>query len=307
MYHFIINPKSRTGNGLKVWQIVQSKLEEKEVLYLSHFTHYEFHATKLARNICETYPGIKNIIIIGGDGTVNEVINGIDDYSEVILGYIPSGSSNDMARSLHISANPLIALERILSGKHYDYVDHGIVNLWSQHKSRKFAVSMGIGFDASVCDATLGSKLKMFLNKIKLGKLTYLILAIKMLIKYTPSDATITVDNCQSYHFKNVFFMANMIQKCEGGGFYMTPDADCHDRKISVCVIYDIPKIKALILFPSLLFGKQHLFRGVKIFDGKTIDIQTNEKLHVHTDGEPCGTFDHITATCTKDQIRILI
>lgn len=129
MYHFIINPKSRTGTGLKVWHIVQAAVDEKKVEYTHHFTHHEFHATKIAENICSTYSGIKNIIVLGGDGTVNEVINGIDNYNEVILGYIPSGSSNDLARSLKISKDPLVVLDRILAGKHFEYVDHGIVNI----------------------------------------------------------------------------------------------------------------------------------------------------------------------------------
>lgn len=305
MYHFIVNPKSRTGTGLKVWHIVQAALDEKSVEYTCHFTHYEFHATKLAEYICKTYLGIKNIIVLGGDGTVNEVINGIDNYNEVILGYIPSGSSNDLARSLKISKDPLLVLDRILTGKHFEYVDHGMVNIDSGNKPRKFAVSMGIGFDAIVSYEALNANLKKVLNKIGLGKLTYPILAIKRLIKHTPTDALVIVDGKQEYHFHNVFFIANMIQKCEGGGLLMAPNANHHDHKLSVCVVYDIPKIKALILLPSLFIGKQQLFKGVKIFDADTIEIKTDDKLYVHTDGEYYGVYDHIKASCTKNQIRM--
>ncbi|ROR31385.1 YegS/Rv2252/BmrU family lipid kinase [Mobilisporobacter senegalensis] len=307
MYHFIINPKSRTGNGLKVWHIVQAGLDEKKVHYAFHFTHYEYHATKLATQICNTYKGIKNIIVLGGDGTMNEVINGIDNYNEVILGYIPSGSSNDLARGLKISNDPLIALDRILTGKHFEYVDHGIIQTPSQTKLRKFAVSMGIGFDASVCFEALNSNIKIILNKLRLGKLTYPVIAIKNLVKHTPSDIHIIVDGIENYHFKKVFFIASMIQKCEGGGLIMTPNASYQDQKLSVCVIYDIPKIKALVLLPSLFIGKQHLFKGVKIFDAKTIEIKADKKMYVHTDGEYYGIHDHIVATCTKDQIRMFL
>lgn len=307
MYHFIINPKSRTGNGLKVWNSVKEILDKRNIHYTFHYTHYEFHAIKIAKNICQEYPGIKNIVVLGGDGTVNEVINGIDNYEEVLLGYIPSGSSNDLARSLNISSDPAKALDKILSGKHFEYVDHGIVNLYPKNSSRKFAVSMGIGFDATVCWEALNSNIKKVLNKLSLGKLTYLIIAIKRLIKHQPVNATIIADGYQTYHFKNVFFIANMIQKYEGGGLMMAPNASNHDRKLSVCVIYDMPKIKAFLLLPSLIFGKQTLFRGVKILDVSSVEIITEKELMVHTDGEYCGSFRHIKASCTPAQIRMIL
>lgn len=307
MFHFIINPKSRTGNGIKVWNIVKKALDEKHVDYTFHYTHYEFHAVKIAASLCEEYPGIKNIVVLGGDGTVNEVINGISKPTEVLLGYIPSGSSNDLARSLHIPKNPIEALNRILQGKHFEYVDHGFVELLSKGTQRNFSVSMGIGFDASVCYKALGSNLKKVLNTLGLGKLTYLLIAIMELIKHQPSNAKIIVDNSKAYHFKNVFFIASMIHKYEGGGLIMAPNASYHDRKLSVCVIYDMPKIKALVLLPSLFFGKQGLFKGVKIFDGTTIEIFMDKAFMVHTDGEYCGSFTHIKAGCTPDQIRMIL
>lgn len=115
------------------------------------------------------------------------------------------------------------------------------------------------------------------------------------------------MDGIKEYHFHNVFFIANMIQKCEGGGLIMAPKANHNDRKLSVCVIYDIPKILALFLLPSLFIGKQDLFKGVKIFDASTIEIKTDKKLYVHTDGEHYGVYDHIIATCTKEQIRMFL
>lgn len=305
MYHFIINPKSRTGNGLKVWHIIEAILKGRAIAYEAHFTHFEHHATALARDIC-AQPGIKTIVVLGGDGTVNEVINGIDRYQEVILGYIPSGSSNDLARSLGISPDPEKALERILSGKHYQYVDHGILTIPESGHERKFAVSSGMGFDASVTFLALDSNLKYALNKIRLGKLTYPLLAIKELVGYHPSDAVVTVDG-REYTFKKVFFMANMIQKCEGGGLIMAPKATGSSRTLTLCVIYNLPKILALLLLPSLFFGKHQMFAGVKLLEGQTIEIKTALPLDVHTDGENAGTYPHIRLTCTKDQIRMLV
>jgi diacylglycerol kinase family enzyme len=85
MYHFIINPKSSSGKGIKYWWTVKSELDNKLVSYTATFTRYPGHATEIARQICESNADIKNIVILGGDGTVNEVINGIQNYKEVLL------------------------------------------------------------------------------------------------------------------------------------------------------------------------------------------------------------------------------
>lgn len=307
MYYFIVNPASRTGNGMKVWKIVQNKLQELHIEYRVYFTRYKYHAKKIAQEICASNLGNKKIVILGGDGTVNEVINGIDSYNDVILGYIPSGSSNDLARSLKIPADPLKALDRILNGKYYDYIDHGVVSLSSGEERKKFAVSMGIGFDASVTYEALNSRFKWILNKIKLGKLTYPLLAIKQLIRHKPTKAHVIVDNHKEYHYNRVFFIANMIQVSEGGGLKMAPNADCKDGKLTVCIIHDLPKIAIIFILPAMIFGKHPIFPGVELFDATTIEIKMDKKIMVHTDGEYYGTYDHIVASCTEEAVRMIL
>ena len=88
MYTFIVNPNARTGLGLKMWRKIESVLKERGVKYASYLTKYQAHAARIARRVTSE-PGIHTIIILGGDGTINEVINGIADLSKVTLGYIP--------------------------------------------------------------------------------------------------------------------------------------------------------------------------------------------------------------------------
>ena len=101
MYYFIVNPGSRSGRGKAVWQIVEGILEREQVEYLVFFTAYRYHATKLAREITSQKEKL-TLVTVGGDGTVNEVVDGIQDFSRVTFGYIPTGSSNDFARSLRL-------------------------------------------------------------------------------------------------------------------------------------------------------------------------------------------------------------
>ena len=96
MYYFIVNPGSRSRNGKVVWQTIEEILEREQVEYRVYFTSYRYHATKLAKEI--TSRGEKlTLVTVGGDGTVNEVVDGIQDFNKVTFGYIPTGSSNDFA------------------------------------------------------------------------------------------------------------------------------------------------------------------------------------------------------------------
>ena len=307
MYHFIINPKSKTGNGYKVWEVVKKKLDEQKIAYTYHLTQYAFHATKIARKLCKGKFQAIYLIVIGGDGTVNEVINGISNYKNVFLGYIPSGSSNDLARSLNIPADPIKALELILNAKTYPCFDHGIVNLQNKTTSRKFSVSCGIGFDASICYEALDSKIKKWLNSIKLGKLTYAIIGLKQLITYRPSDVTLILDEHQIKQFKNVYILASMIQPYEGGGLMMAPKANPSDQKLSVCIIYDINKLNVLFLLPSLFWGRHSHFNKVELFECTSLEIKTKEPLLLHTDGEFVGHSNHVKLHCKKEQLHMLL
>ena len=113
MYTFIVNPNARSGLGHKIWSSLEEVLKERNVEYEVLFTKYQHHATKLTKQLTSTGEEC-TIIALGGDGTINEVMNGICDISKTTLGYIPIGSSNDFARSLKLSTDALTALDHIL-------------------------------------------------------------------------------------------------------------------------------------------------------------------------------------------------
>ena len=121
---------------------------EKEIAYNVLFTKYQHHATRLVHDL--TSDGAPHtIVVLGGDGTLNEVIDGIRYLDKVTLGYIPLGSGNDFARGLGLPTDIHSALEQILSPSHYTAMNVGVLDYENKH--RRFAVSTGIGFDAAVC------------------------------------------------------------------------------------------------------------------------------------------------------------
>ena len=113
MYHFIVNTKSRTGKAKKLWEEIKRELDDHSVKYDYQVTEYAGHAVEIARKLVRKYEAPVKIVVIGGDGTFNEVINGIKNHEKVQLGYIPTGSGNEYLRNSFpspISPNPFVHL-----------------------------------------------------------------------------------------------------------------------------------------------------------------------------------------------------
>ncbi|NLO10277.1 MAG: diacylglycerol kinase family lipid kinase [Clostridiales bacterium] len=308
MYHFIINPKSSSGKGIRHWWTVKDELDRQNITYTADFTKQEGHAIKLAEKICHENQGIKNIVVLGGDGTLNEVINGIDNYENVILGYIPSGSSNDLARSLKIPKKPLKSLSNVLKPNRFIYLDYGEIAFEdSDIKPRKFGCSSGIGYDAGVCEEVQKSTLKKRLNSFGAGKFIYLAIALKQLFTTKLQDTTVIVDKIKTAKYKKVLLISNMIHKFEGGGLKIAPDADPTDGKLSICLVHGLSRASIMFLFPTILFGKHINFKGVETFHCSSIEILPDRKIAVHTDGEVPAFSSHIKVSCIPGKIRMIL
>ncbi len=98
-YIFIVNPKSRTGQGELLWSQLEPELKKRRVSYEVRMTGRKKDAERIATEITADEEE-HTMIVLGGDGSLNEVINGIKNPSKVTLGYIPTGSSNDFARGM---------------------------------------------------------------------------------------------------------------------------------------------------------------------------------------------------------------
>lgn len=307
MLYFIVNEKSRSGKGSEVWQEVWHALHSKGVDYKAWITEYEGHATLLAKNICELEEDVINLVVVGGDGTANETINGITNFDKVRFGTIPTGSGNDLARGFGIKGTPTEMLERILNSTEREsiwYMDLGQIS-WEGGK-RLFAISAGAGLDALVCKKALKSKLKNFLNKIKLGKLTYIFLTIQSLFSMETTDAAVHFDGRGQQNKKKAICFAVMNFRAEGGGVPMAPQADAFDGKLSVCSIFGIPKWKTFLCLPLLVAAKHTWIRGFEITECRECTVRLKKPMVVHADGEYCGDIAKMRFECLPGRLKVL-
>ncbi|MCM1252943.1 MAG: diacylglycerol kinase family lipid kinase [Clostridium sp.] len=320
MYYIIVNPASKSGRGLQIWQKLEPVLKEKNIPYKVMLSKHNGHVTELVRKITSS-DAIINLIILGGDGTMNEALQGIRDFSKTNIGYIPTGSSNDLARDMNLGKDPLAILETILDKNTSRKADIGLLTYQNRAQAsvkmndsrdslsidtRYFAVSSGIGFDAAVCEEALSSRIKNVLNKLKLGKLTYLGIALKQLITAKPVSCELTLDGGSPIYVNRFLFSAFMIRRYEGGGFKFCPDADAEDGVLDLCFVGSLPKLLILIALPTAFFGKHYMFPHITHYRAKQVEIKTSAPLWVHTDGEVHYKSDHIAITCEKQTLNFL-
>lgn len=326
MYYFIVNINGGSGKVKKTWARVREELKRRNVLYKAFRTKSPEHAKAIAGKISKLADGDIHIVVVGGDGTINEVLNGIIAFDRIVLSVIPSGSGNDFARGLGISKDPVEALDRILDPYgETKKIDIGCLTISGE--KRLFGISSGIGLDAIVCKKALNSKIKNVLNKLNLGSLTYLILTVINLFSMSYIDTEIEIYDADKNEdmdekdrhiakdkrlelkdkliLNKMIFVAFMNVKAEGGGVPMAPYAACDDGKLSLCIASDISKLNAFFKLPLLVMAKQEKIKGFKLIDAKKVVIRIKEPAVVHVDGEYVGDETMAVVECLNNKLVI--
>ena len=298
MYHIIINPASKSGRGVKLWKSLEPIFNERNISYKLIYSEYSGHIIKIVNKLTDPLEGHGHVklIVLGGDGTMNEVLQGVMDWDSVSIGYIPTGSSNDFARAIGYPKKIEDQLDAILSCDKTMDLDVGLLTYLDAVDNdgnpitvtRRFDVSCGVGFDAAVCEESIhnDSNIKKLLNRMKMGKLSYLAIALKNLLSSTGVSVSYTIDNDVPVKLNQFLFIAAMENKYEGGGFMFCPKANPTDGKLDVCVVSVKSKATILCAIPLAFFGKHTLFKGVDCKRANKIRIRTSEPLWIHTDGE---------------------
>lgn len=321
MFYCIVNPAARSGHGKEIWKKLEYMFLEKNIEFKAFATRGPGDGSRLARKITTSEDFTKELplklVVLGGDGTINEVLNGIDDLDKVLIGYIPIGSSNDFARDLDYPDTTEELLDTIVKGEKVRSLDLGKLTfntmtpksdpcIESEAVTRIFDVSSGIGFDAAVCEEALHSGTKSFLNRIGLGKLTYGLIAVRQLLKAPKVPCDIILDTGETVHLEKFIFIAAMIHHYEGGGFKFAPKSDMTDGKFDLVYAGDMPTILMFFALPFAFFGNYFWIRGVGHNLVEKVTIKTRSPMWVHTDGEVSVQSDNITYECLKQRLHMM-
>jgi len=244
------------------------------------------HATSIARDSKE----YNTIIVAGGDGTINEVINGIKNFKTKI-GIIPLGSENVMAKELNIPLKLKKACEIILKGKTKE-VDIGVAN------KKRFIFVSGIGFDAKAI-SNIRPKLKQLI-----GKHSYTVAGFKTLFEHQPKELNIKIDN-EKEIIKGYFAVVSNTKKY-GGNLLITPDAKIDDGFLDLCVFKNKDVLSMMIYLLSARVGQIKSITGIKHYKIKSAKITSKEKVLFHRDAEIGGTTP-VNISILPKRIRLFV
>ena len=308
---FIVNPAAHSGKGKKLWEQAEHILNGRGVSYEGFLSGKKGDIEAIAKRLTDGLSDgeERTIVLLGGDGTVNEALQGIRDFDRVRLGYIPTGSSNDLARDMGISTKVEEALLPFLGAGKECRMDLGSVS-WSGdgvRRVRRFLVGCGIGYDAEVCAEALSSKMKRYLNRVGLGKLTYLGIGLKQMLAVRYARVSVRLDGKEILHLPRMLFVVCMLHRYEGGGFCFCPQADAQDGLFDLCVVDGVPKWKFPVIIPFALKGKHFRFRGVVHYRAERIEIRADAPLCMQTDGEVPGKCDRLVITSERQKVRFIV
>lgn len=286
-WYFIVNPNAGSRKGVRDWPKISRLIRESGIPNETVLTTHQGHATDLAADCIRQ--GYRRIAVVGGDGTLNEVLNGIIkqdiiDPKEVRLGMIPVGTGNDWCRSFSIPFDYKKALDLLIQEKTF-LQDVGKVTHYHHDKPevRYFMNVAGMGYDALVNKKT--NKLK---EKGRGGPLTYIYFVFASLFQYRFMEAVIEVDG--ETVFKGEIFSMNVgICKYNGGGMMQVPFAVPDDGLLDVTLIKKAPKYMVVQHVRKLYDGSLVNLPIVRTFKGKEIRIRSTGRIYLETDGESLG------------------
>ena len=126
-FEVLINPSASSGRGMRVWKKVKKELDARGVPYRKHILKAPSEATLLVRDLTKNLLKDCHLLVLGGDGTLNEVLNGIEDFQHTVLSCLRTGSGNDFAANVGIDKNLMIALDQLLNHPMEASLDYGVV------------------------------------------------------------------------------------------------------------------------------------------------------------------------------------
>ncbi|MEX0983259.1 MAG: diacylglycerol kinase family protein [Bacteroidales bacterium] len=282
----VVNPAAGGGKTRKDWPEIEKLLTKHRVGHDPVFTNRRLHAMVLARQQIEA--GYNKIIVVGGDGTMNEVINGVFAQkriptTEVMLGMIPVGTGNDWGKMFNLPSDYEGAIETIKTQKTF-IQDAGMVTYFKSNKSwqRYFINIAGLGFGAKVVARSNNLK-----DKGKSSPQLYLATLFTSLLRYRSIRASIEIDGNA---FKRTVFSMNVgIGKYNGGGMMQVPHAIADDGLYSITLIKRMGKLNVIANIRMLYNGKITSHSKVEAYTGKVINVDSPSLLHLETDGETLG------------------
>lgn len=267
----VINPAAGRSSYKKRLIYLEEKLSEAQFDFNLFFTEHN-NAGKLAKVIKEN-PTINEVFVMGGDGTLNYVVNEIQG-KKLPISIVSNGTGNDSVKSLHGELNYKKQIDIALNGKVQKF-DLGVCN------GRYFVNGVGIGFDGEVVK-------EMVERGNKSGDhLDYLLTVLRIVAGFKEKILQFSLDG-KPFN-KKILLMTISNGTTFGGGFIINPFAKTNDGLLDICILNEIAPFKRFWHLPKLKTGAHHKLKACEFHLAKDITIEATDQLVAHLDGEFIG------------------
>jgi diacylglycerol kinase (ATP) len=278
----LVNPASANGSTGRRWPEIAHRAATAGLSGDSFLSRARGDLTELARNAVAG--GAELLVVVGGDGSVSEVVNGIAGQDGVAVALIPRGTGWDFARSLGIPRSVDRAIDTALSGETRT-IDLGraTYRLWSGGEGQTwFANVASAGMSGAIAQRANDT------TKALGGKVSYVWATFAVFARWSNTEVQVTVDGEKRRGLMHDVIVSN--GPYIGGGMKICPDADLEDGAFDVLLIGDLTKRDLLLTLPKTFRGKHLPHPRAELLRGATVTVEATEPLPVELDGEQPGT-----------------
>ncbi len=279
----IVNPTAGAGRTARLWPQIMGLFKGQGLRFEHDITEAPGHAIELAK--AAAADGYDMVVSVGGDGTINEIVNGLyaaGNIKDALLGIVSTGTGGDYIRTIGVPRRYEEACRCFLQPKKLT-VDLGVIEYVSdgQRAERLFVNFAGMGFDAEIVQRTT--------QQFKaLGSLpSYLAGLLATLMSYRNRDISLVVDG-EAVDMRVCTVVMNN-GRYGGGGMFTAPDASINDGYFDVMIIGDMSKPDLLWSLPRIYKGTHLTHPKVTMKKAKEIEIRSAKPMQLQADGELLG------------------
>lgn len=292
-----LNPVAGNGQALKAYRKLCNILKNEKIAFNTTVSKKPEQFIQLAKEYGQKeHPINERLIIIGGDGSLNQVLNGIkhSSHSDIPLTYLSAGSGNDFARAAKISNDPQKLVDSLLKQPKIEKVDCGsFTNLNSPKEVTYFVNNLGIGFDAYVVHRSNAAALKKGLNRLHFGNMIYSFNIINALIHQNTFAVTVK-NHDKIMRFGDAYFVITTNHPYFGGGIAILPRANIYNHKLDTVIVEKPSLAKFIFLFGKLLKNGSHVTDPqFHYLEAEEIIVHTHKPEFAQLDGEDLPHQDY--------------
>lgn len=288
-WHIISNPNTSSKNRIIDESFLLDHFKKMNIPYAMHLSDGAGKGWAIAKELCKS--GIRHLMVFGGDGSINEVVNGIYESGanpeEVYLAIVPFGTGNDFCRTLGYPRHPHEFL-LFMNKAQFAPTDVGVVETVVDGEvtaRRHFINIAGFAFDAAVINETTKGKPKLFPNAVYLMKL------VKVLFGYPCTPVHITTEEVE--YCDEMFTIACGNAQYNGNGMRQVPMADPHDGQLDLVTIRKIRPLKVIANVKNLFSGKHISLPEARVTRTRFVEIRADKPILGEVEGEMLQTGNY--------------